>query len=156
MSNYQYKGKPGAEVSVVSVEQERRRNAELVSMLRRLDLERQSLEREAESVLSVLAALRSTVDGNRAETTRIAAYKEAIRKMPPPVHGGRAGLLAATAEIEAFEFKKDKIRKPRRTSPHGTKNRYYVWGCRCETCRAWAEEQSVINAERYQRRKHAA
>lgn len=156
MSHYHYKGKPAAPASVLNIEQERRRNAEMALTLRSLELERQSLESEAERVLSVLTALRSTVDRNRAETTRIAAYREAIRKMPPPIHGGREGLLAATAEMEAFESKKTKPRKARKTSPHGTKRRYYVWGCRCEPCTQWAEQQSAVNAERYQRRKQAA
>ena len=152
--SYQYKGKPAATpVSVLNVEQERRRNAELAMQLRRLELERQSLEREGEKVLSTLQALRSHVDRTRDETRRLAAYKEAMKKLPPPVHGGREGLLAATAEMEAHRPKPKPRQKEYRGPSHGTRRRYYDWKCRCEACNEWASVESSRNRKRYNQRR---
>ena len=153
MSNYQYKGKPAAPTAgIVSVEQERRRNAELMMTLRQLEMQRAQLEFEAENVASVLRALRGTVDNTRDATTKIASYKAAVRQLPLPKYGGREGLLAATKEIESHDVKA-RPRKPRPGPAHGSWRRYYEWKCRCETCNEWRETQRVMDRERYYARK---
>jgi len=153
--SYQYRGKPDPSEGLLTVERERRRNAELALTIRNLTAERAQLEANVITVATVLKELRSVVDTTRAETTHMAAYRDAVRQMPPPVHGGRTGLLAATKEIEAYDIKK-RPRKERKGPSHGTWRRYYQWKCRCETCAAWSEEQSARNAARYQQRKAAA
>lgn len=153
--SYQYKGKPVAVDGLLTVEQERRRNAEIAMTIRQMSLERQRLEDEAEKVRSVLDALRSSVNSERFETTRMAAYRERMRQLPPPVHGGRDGLLAATRELEAYE-RRLKPRKPSKGVSHGTWRRYYEWKCRCEACAEFAARQSERNRLRYQARKQQA
>ena len=153
--SYKYKGKPDAVDGLLTVEQERRRNAQLAMTIRNLSFERANLESQVVTVATVLRELRSVVDTTRAETTQLAAYRERMRQLPPPVHGGRDGLLAATKESDAHD-RKLKPRKPSKGVSHGTCRRYYEWKCRCETCHAWAREQSAKNAARYQQRKKQA
>lgn len=143
---------PTARTGLLSVEQERRRNAELARAIQQLRIERARLEQEAKNAADVLLALKSTVDRNRTESERMAEYREAMRKLPPPKYGGRDGLLAAVAEIDAHEMSKDKPRNPR-TPAHGSKRRYYDWNCRCETCNAMIETHRAKARERYHARK---
>lgn len=138
---------------LLSIEQERRRKAELARTVHALRLETLRLEHEAEQVKSVLTALRETVGSTRQETSRMSAYIQKMRQLPAPRYGGRDGLLAAVAEIEAHELSKDKPRKERPVAAHGSKRRYYVWDCRCEKCVAWRDDQRAKLSARYYARK---
>lgn len=86
---------------------------------------------------------------------RFAELSKRSRLLPPPVYGGRAGLEAATREIEAYDARSNP-RKERKGPSHGTWRRYYDLKCRCEPCKEWAKAQSIKNAERYQQRQKQA
>jgi len=149
---YQHKDKPGFGAAMLTIEQERRKNAEIALTLRQLAFERQNLEATAEKVKGTLTALRSTIDTSRDQTTLIAEYRERLRELPPPVHGGRDGLLAAVKEIDAHDARV-RPRKPTKGPSHGTWRRYYQLGCRCETCNAWKQVVSERSHDRYLQQK---
>lgn len=109
-----------AQAPVVSVEQARRRNAELRRELATLTAENTALEAQvATARLRVSEARRlltrkiRDLDVARAQMERMAT----VQPSPPasePVYGGREGLLAATEEILAHESPYDLAPRRRR------------------------------------------
>lgn len=144
--SYQYKGRP-AEVGapILSVEQERRRNAELHIELQALNAENAEIDKRIRLMRDELTGayrrLRKQVrdlEAVRAQEHLIAEAKTFQSKLPPPVYGGREGLQAATEEMMAHESKDLKLSKvlPAPAGPsHGTMRRYET-GCRCSDCLA--------------------
>jgi hypothetical protein len=149
---------------VASVEQARRRNAEARLELARLEAEHKHLAPRIETMrLQVTAERRKLtrqireLDAARAQTERIAnAATTPPSTLPEPIYGGRAGLEAATAEMEAHELKGLKLARKRAPRPisHGTRNKY-LEGCRCDDCEAWNERRLQNDRERYRRRADA-
>lgn len=144
--SYQYKGKP-AEVGapILSVEQERRRNAELHIELQALTAENTEIDKRIRLMRDELTGayrrLRKQVrdiEAVRAQEQLVAEAKTFKSKLPPPVYGGREGLQAATEEMMAHESPGLKLSKelPAPKGPsHGTVRRYAT-GCRCPECLA--------------------
>lgn len=151
---------------IMSVEQARRRNAELRIELARLEAEKSHLGKSVETMrLQVSAARRKLtrqtreLDAARIQAERLASVAAKVTKLPEPVYGGRAGLLAATEEMEAYEFKKANIEARRRIGPsHGT-GKKYATGCRCEDCMGWRRkktgQEKAAKQIRRDRRLHA-
>lgn len=143
---------------------QRARNAALAAELRRLEaigdrlsaavLEaRTRLEAERDQARAELTKAREQLtktireaDQVRLQALQVKAAAEYVSTLPEPVHGGRAGLEAATAELIEYEARKKAEGAvvelpPRPAHPraerefrHGTQNRYRA-GCRCVACR---------------------
>lgn len=136
----------------------RHRNSALAAELRQLDAigeqlqaavaeTRARLEAERDNALDELNKIRAERDALASQSRAIVDYRARIALLPPPVYGGRDGLLAATAEIEAHDH-------PDRNGPsHGTRKRYYD-GCRCAPCQDWHEGHKARAKARY--RNHYA
>lgn len=136
-----------------SVEQARRVNAELRRELERLAIENAQLTPHVETLrLQVTAARKKLtrqireLEAARIQAERLANVTEQASTLPEPIYGGRKGLEAAAAEIEAHEAKRTKtstIHRPKKSGPvldnprrkHGTVGTYRA-GCRCEPCKA--------------------
>ena len=141
---YQYKGKPSAGAGLLTVEQERRRNAELHIELQAITAENAEIDKRIRLMRDELTGayrkLRRQVrdlDSVRAQEQLIADAKTFKSKLPEPRYGGREGLEAATAEMMAHEAKGLKLSKtlaPPKGLSHGTRRRY-ADGCRCTECR---------------------
>lgn len=134
-------------VTVQSVEQARRRNAELRIELASLTVENTQLEAQvATARLRVSEARRlltrkiRDLDTIRAQVDRLPAVP--VMGLPEPTYGGREGLLAATAEILAHEARGDVSPRPAKGPSHGTGRRYES-GCRCVACVAWRKRKSA-------------
>ena len=148
-------------VTVQSVEQARRRNAELRIELASLTAENTQLEaRVATARLRVSEARRlltrkiRDLDTIRAQVDRLPAVP--VTGLPEPTYGGREGLLAAADEMEAHEAQGLMFYKPRvRKGPsHGTRDRYAT-GCKCDLCLGWRRKRTDQETAR-QRRQRAS
>jgi len=131
-----------------------RRNQELAAELRRLDA---IGERLAASVAETRARLEAERDAARAEfdalraertdlsdqTRAMIRYRARMAELPAPVYGGREGLLAACAEIDAHD------NPGRAGNSHGTKRAYYEDNCRCAACGAWYDAHRTRERDRY-------
>lgn len=148
-------------VAVQSVEQARRRNAELRIELASLTAENTRLEAQVSTArLRVSEARRlltrkiRDLDAARAQAERIGAVT--VPALPTPKYGGREGLEAATAEMEAFESQGLKLskRRERKGPSHGTGRRYHA-GCRCGDCMGWRRRKSDQDLASHHRRQAA-
>lgn len=150
--------------TVLTVEQARRRNAELRRELAGLMAEQADLAGKVEAMRAEVTAARKKlsrqirdVDTARAQAARIGTVVERASTLPEPVYGGREGLQAAADEIEAYDSKPGaKLGTVRRSTPrHGT-GRVYGTGCRCGDCLGWRDRKSarelVLKAARLERR----
>lgn len=142
--------------TVLTVEQARRRNAELRLELAGLMAEQADLAPKVEAMRAEVTAARKKLsrqirdlDAVRAQTASIASAAEQESALPTPLYGGREGLQAAADEIEAYESapgaKLSTVRR-RRGPSHGTGKRYEA-GCRCGDCLAWRERKSAREVE---------
>jgi hypothetical protein len=139
--------------------QARHHNAQLAAELRQLeaigerlqaavDEKRAALEADRDDARAVLAALKAETVSLREETQQLVDYRRRMALMPPPIYGGRDGLLAATAEIEAYD-------NPAKAAgpSHGTRARYYApHHCRCAACNAWHEDHKARARQRHHAR----
>lgn len=153
--------------TVLSVEQARRRNAELRRELAGLTVENTHLEAQVGTMrLRVSEARRKLtgmtrqLDVARSQAERLGKVVISPAPLSEPLYGGREGLEAATAEMEAFESRGLKLSKAREPGglSHGTGRRYEA-GCRCEACVAWRKRKSAQGLANYharQARKKAA
>jgi chromosome segregation ATPase len=149
---------------LVSVEQVRRRNAELRLELVAVMAERTRIEdqiREArQQVTSARRRLRRWVSDLDELLIKSAEIKSTtFRTLPEPVHGGPEGLKAAADEMAAHE-EAVVILAPRRRSlrgsSHGTRGKYEQ-GCECDECLAWrARKTDQDRANRHAREVKAA
>lgn len=158
---YTYKGDQSRPIE--TVEQARRRNAELRRELTGLMAEQADLAPKVEAMRQEVTAARKKLsrqirdlDAARAQSARIAglATEPATPTLSEPVYGGREGLQAAADEIEAHESKPGaKLGTVRRRGPrHGTA-RMYGTGCRCEACLGWRDKRTAQEVARQQRRR---
>jgi hypothetical protein len=165
--SYRHNPKPA---TALSVEQERRRLAQARIELMQLVQARKDLEAKVEAELAALEAESAEAtrklsvahkhltrqvrrrDAVRVQAALIAAGCEPVADMPEPVHGGRAGLLAAADEVAAYEARTRRRPKPvsvKRVAPkpvepiHGTWTMYRKHECRCDECRAWKTAESA-------------
>lgn len=146
--------------------QARHRNSQLAAELRQLDAigerlqtaiedTRARLEAERDAAKKELSKAREhlTKTIKEADTVRLQAQQiltaaHYLTDLPEPVHGGRAGLEAATTEMIEYEIRKREtgliVDLPKRPATakaeaeyrHGSKSRYRA-GCRCVACRTW-------------------
>jgi len=136
---------------MLTIEQARRRNAELRIELQSLTAENAGLDQRVQAMRKDLEAayirLRRQIrdlDAVRAQQERIGQITPDVPELTPPLYGGREGLLAATEEITNHEYK-EKFGKPRPASKgpiHGTARRYDL-GCRCGDCKAWRKRKTA-------------
>jgi hypothetical protein len=161
--------RPATEADLV---QARARNAVLAAELRQLeaiserlqaaiDSKRAELEAERDAAKKELSKAREQLtktikeaDAVRLQASRIRSVAEYLTGLPEPVHGGRAGLEAATAELVEYEIRKKQtgmvVRLPKREPSrraeaeheHGSRSRYRS-GCRCVSCRTWKAEDDT-------------
>lgn len=164
--SYQYKGKPvDAAGPVLTVEQLRRRNAELHVELQALTAENTEIDKRIRLMRDELTGayrkLRkqvSDLEAVRAEEQLIAAAKTFKSKLPPPRYGGREGLEAATQEMLAHESRDLKLSKalpPPKGPSHGTRRRY-ADGCRCAVCSGYNTLRKGQERSRHKRRQQVA
>lgn len=143
---------------------QRARNAALAAELQRLEVTGQKLAADVSEARTALDAelaaakrdlskarelLTKTIkeaDQVRLQASRIKDAAVYLSELPEPVHGGRAGLEAATEEIIEYEIRKRQTgmvvelpkREPHpkaeREYRHGTRRRYSA-GCRCVACK---------------------
>jgi hypothetical protein len=147
---------PQPSTTVLTVEQARHRNAELRIELVGLTREGADLEASTGLMREAVTAARKKLtrqirdlDAIRAQSDRIAADTKHEPVLPAPQYGGREGLEAAAAEIEAYEG--DKLGTVRRKGPrHGTSRKYKL-GCRCDYCLGWRAKRSAVEVARQQR-----
>lgn len=141
----------------------RRRNAELRREMADLTIEHAHLEARTETMrLKVTTARKKLtrqireLDAARIQTERLANATQHESTMPGSVYGGRAGLEAAAAEMEAHELKGLKLSRKREPRPidHGTARKYGE-GCRCDKCGEWWERRKKENRDNYRRRADA-
>ena len=158
----------------------RKRNQSLLAELHTLELHNASLVERIETAKANLAAeltvakadlskareqLTKTIkeaDAVRAQAAQIRAAADYLNTLPEPVHGGRAGLEAATREILEHEARKKAAgtvvtleprqtpTRPAKGPAHGTQACYRA-GCRCLRCRARkAADAATFNRSRKQ------
>lgn len=162
---YQRKQAPAG--PLMTVEQARRRNAQLRIELARLEQERQQLEPQLDTLRAEVSKARKLLTRRvrDLEATRIQAEHLArvstTTGTPEAIYGGIEGLLAATKEMEAHQFKLDKLGRKRLTlgPSHGTRAKYNT-GCQCDPCMDWRREESAreqaMQRERRNKQKQAA
>ena len=163
--SYQYRGKPAIAGGLLTVEQERRSNAELHLELKALTDENAELDERIRTMRKDLSEayvqLRRQIrdlDAVRAQQDLIANAQATQSELPAPKYGGREGLIAATEEILRHEYKQARLAKPRpapKGYSHGTTKRYDA-GCRCDDCRARKSRQNSQNRLNRKRRQDAA
>jgi len=143
--------------TVLTVEQARRRNAELRLELGALTAENTKLQAQAVEMRKQVTTARKKLsrqirdlEAIRLQAKNIAALAEHAGS-PEPVFGGREGLQAATEEIRAHEDRGTESRRWREPS-HGTGRRYAL-GCRCDDCRGWRGRKSTQEREHVKRRR---
>ena len=150
--------------SLLSVEQARRKNAELRLELVALTAEKPQLESQVEAMRQEITTARRKLsrqirdlEAIRTQIRNIAALAEHASGTEP-VFGGREGLQAATAEIRAHEDQHAKPSRPatstrrRKGRSHGTAGKY-VEGCRCDECKGWRGRKSAQEREHVKRRR---
>jgi hypothetical protein len=156
---YQYKGDQSRPME--TIEQARRRNAELRRELAALMFEQADLAPKVEAMRAEVSAARKKLsrqirdlDAVRAQSARIAAARDEEPTLTDSVYGGREGLLAAADEIEAYEAKPGaKLGTVRRRGPrHGT-GRMYSTGCQCGECLGWRKKRTDQEVARQRRRR---
>jgi len=163
---YAYKGRPAAVEGspLLSVEQERKRNAELHLELKAVTAENKEIDQRIRLMRDELATayrkLRKQVrdlEAVRAEERLIAEAKTFKSKLPPPRFGGPEGLKAATEELMAHEARNLKLSKEIIANGpiHGTWRRYEA-GCRCKACRGWRALKSTRYRANLDRREQQA
>jgi hypothetical protein len=157
-----YQRKEAQSGPLLTVEQARRRNTEMRLELARLAAENAKLEPQINTLRVEVSRARKllTRKVRELEAARVQAEHLArvqVVTLSEPVHGGQAGLIAATEEIEAYTIKLDKLgRKRRIVGPsHGTRKRYGK-GCRCDDCMDWRRKASNRERERLQERRETA
>lgn len=147
---------------VLTVEQARRRNAELRLELGALTAENTALEARVGVMRQEVSTARRKLSRQirdlaaiRAQVSNIAALAQHAPG-EEPVFGGREGLEAATAEARAHdeETVNPSTRRRRKGPSHGTSGRYRE-GCRCEDCRGWRcrkseRERALVKLRREQ------
>jgi hypothetical protein len=143
---------------LLTVEQARRRNAEIRLELARLAAEHQQLEPQVNNLRAEVSKARKILtrkvrdlEASRIQAEHLARVSVAHGE---PVHGGPEGLLAATAEMEAHEYKFDVLGRRRRIlgPSHGTRSKY-AEGCRCDDCMDWRRRKSESERVAQQRRR---
>lgn len=158
------RGQRQTSATVLTVEQARSRNAELRREIAALIQENGHLEAQiATTRFQVTAARRRLtrlsrqLEAARAQAERLGKVTISPDPLSEPVYGGREGLEAAAAEMEAYEAKDLKLskRRERKGPSHGTGRRYAV-GCRCGDCMGWRERKSTQSLAGYHARKRAA
>lgn len=157
-----YQRKEAQSGPLLTVEQARRRNAEIRLELARLAAENAKLEPQINTLRVEVSRARKLLTRKVRELEAARTQTEHLTRvqtvtLSEPVHGGQAGLIAATEEIEAHTIKYDKLgRKRRIVGPsHGTRKRY-AKGCRCDDCLNWRRKASELERVRLQERKLAA
>jgi hypothetical protein len=161
---YQRKEAPSG--PLLTVEQARRRNAEMRLELARLAAENAKLEPQIDTLRVEVSRARKLLTRKVRELEAARTQAEHLARVQvvtsaEPVHGGQAGLIAATEEIEAHEFKLDKLGRKRRIlgPSHGTRDKYDA-GCRCDQCMDWRRKKSdrerVSQQVRRSKQKQAA
>jgi len=164
--SYQHgKSSPGAIIQ--TVEQARRRNAELRIELSTLLSESAQLENHTSTMrLQVTAARRKLtrqireLDAARAQADQIAHATAQTSTLPEPIYGGREGLQAAADEMRDYEergLKLSKAPRPRiaKGPSHGT-GRKYDQGCRCGECVTWKAAKDTRRQASKKLREQAA
>ena len=143
-------------VTVLTVEQARRQNAELRRELAALTQENTSLQAQITAARKKLSGMTRQLDVARAQAEWLGKVSVSPFAPVESVYGGREGLEAATAEMEAFESRGLKLSKQReRKGPsHGT-GRCYQAGCRCTACLGWRRRKSDQDLANYHRRQAA-
>ena len=135
---------PGA--TMQTVEQARRRNAELRIELSALVNENAQIEVRIKTMRAdltmayrKLARQIRDMDTVQAQAELMAASKRFASTLPPPIYGGREGLQTATEEMLAHEQRGLKLAKAPRPvkGPSCGTGRKYDQGCRCGECVAW-------------------
>lgn len=154
-----YKRKEAAAGPLLTVERARRRNATMRLEMERLNAEHKFLEPRLEAVRAEVSKARKLLtrkvrelEAARIQIDQLATVK--VAPLPDPTYGGPEGLLAATEEMEAHEFKLDRLGRRRRiTGPsHGTREKYYS-PCRCDECINWRRRKSDRDNASQQKRR---
>lgn len=152
------------EAKLLTIHQVRQRNAALALELQTLTAEQAELGNRTEAMRKEVTAARNRltrqlreIDAVRIQSDQIAAAKRYVSTLPPPVHGGREGLQAATDEMLTHESKHLNLAKaPRRPKgPSCGTQRKYEKGCRCDECKAWRKRRAA-QARTNQKRRAAA
>jgi hypothetical protein len=155
-----YQRKEASTGPLLTVEQARRRNAEIRLELARLAAEHQQLEPQVNNLRAEVSNARKLLtrkvrdlEASRIQAEHLARVSVAHGE---PVHGGPAGLLAATQEIGAHQFKYDVLgrKRPIVGPSHGTRNKY-AEGCRCDDCMDWRRRKSESEKYAQQRGRSA-
>ena len=143
--SYQHGRTANPAATMQTVEQARRRNAELRIELGALVSENAQLENRAVTMrLQVTTARRKLtrqireLDTARTQAELLAYATVQTSTLPEPIYGGREGLQAATDEILAHDTRglkltKEKAPRVSKGLSHGT-SRKYDQGCRCRAC----------------------
>lgn len=149
---------------LVTVEQARRRNAELRRELAELASENaalgqhvQLLRRQVSDGRKLLTRKIRDLAAIRSQVEQLESVKARRTEPSEPVFGGPEGLQAATAEMDAHESKGLNLvtRRPSKGPSHGTRRRYDT-GCRCDPCLLWRERKSEQARSARRSRKVAA
>jgi len=155
---------------LLTVEQARRRNAELMIELRSLEAQQEALtarvaaekakleqdtEQARKELTQAYRRLRSKVrelDAVRASEENITKTAAYVSELPPPLYGGRDGLEAAADEMAEYEARRNGRKAPPRgkrvkaelkPALHGTSTAYRRDKCRCAECKAWLSRTSA-------------
>lgn len=153
---YQRGVSPQPATTVLTVEQARRRNAELRLALVAITAEKAQVEAKVEGMREELTVARRRLsrqirdlDAIRTQTANIAALAEQAATTEPK-HGGPDGLQAAADEIKAYEDKHLNLSKPTRRRgkgpSHGTRSKYDE-GCDCDDCLGWRIRKTAQQRE---------
>ncbi|QKY78998.1 hypothetical protein Jinkies_50 [Arthrobacter phage Jinkies] len=153
MSNYVHGATTRRPATEADLAQARHHNSRLAAELRQLEAigerlqaaineTKTRLEAERDAALAELNALKAQKTGYIDDAQAMINYRARMALLPPPVFGGRQGLLAATAELEGRDARDH-------GNSHGTKKRYYDDGCRCEKCEAWHDRHKARAKARY-------
>lgn len=155
-----YQRKEASTGPLLTVEQARRRNAEIRLELARLAAENAQLEPQVNNLRTEVSKARKLLTRKVRDLEAARIQAEHLARVgvagSEPVHGGPAGLLAATQELKAHEFKYDVLGRKRRIlgPSHGTRNKYGE-GCRCDDCIDWRRRKSESERYAQQRRRSA-
>jgi chromosome segregation ATPase len=157
-----YQRKEALSGPLLTVEQARRRNTELRLELARLAAENAQLEPQIDTLRTEVSRARKLLTRKVRELEAARTQAEHLARVQvvthaEPIHGGQAGLIAATEEIEAYAIKLDKLGRRRRIvgPSHGTRKRYGK-GCRCDDCMDWRRKASDRERVNQQRRRETA
>lgn len=153
------------EAKLLTIDQVRQRNAALALELQTLTAEKAELDNRGDAMRKEVTAARKRltrqlreIDAVRVHSDQIAAAKRYVSTLPPPIHGGREGLQAATDEMLTHESKHLKLAKAPRPpkGPSCGTGRKYAKGCRCDDCKAWRKRKSARELTNKKKRVAAA